>query len=690
MADVLIGVDTFDNLTGSAIELSAWTPTGTPALSGYSKHPTDADSAFAYHVDQTLYNNGADAFYLIDDAPASAEQYAELLTEWQSIPSNKGHGPVFRSDPTINHRYWFRPNPLNDQIELYRNFNGGSSTLLDTAPFDFVAGGTYLIRYEVSTNATGTVDIRVSVDGTPIVWSGAGGPTYVDSSASRITTAGRVGMSVQGGTHIRTHAIEFGTMSNPNAVTLDEINAAGPYLYQRAGAGVGSAAVAFSGGFSGDGSPTAIEVRVEDWTTGEALAGLDWSSAGITLGAGTWSGSRTVPGYDGWLRRRARWANETAVAAATAQRIGVGDRWPGVGQSNMRRMCEDGTGVTADGNTLQFEDTAAPTHTNPGYLIPPAANGARAFTKKLRQRLGVTQGFYNFGESSEALLAAYDNGNGYWLDLTAGAAYDDMLQAIAAIEAMGNAGWAGVPYSLGETEGGQLLATVEEERAGIELLIGRLRSALSIPDLPLYIVQTGRDTRAGKDDPAFHRVREAQAAAARTVASVHLAVVAYPFGLQGDGVHYSDQVGDGFDLMGDRLAEFIAYTRGVVGAVAPGPKALGFQAVDATHTQIKLQHGAGTDITSPAGTGWVRITDDGAVRAVSATARIDATTLEVTHAAVAGERGVQLAYGAAPNVTGAPVDDAGLPLWPAGDVPLLGNARELLSAAASYYHGGAL
>ena len=118
-----------------------------------------------------------------------------------------------------------------------------------------------------------------------------------------------------------------------------------------------------------------------------------------------------------------------------------------------------------------------------------------------------------------------------------------------------------------------------------------------------------------------------------------------------------------------------------------GPKITGFQPVTSTTTRVKLLHGAGTDITTPSGTAWIRVTDDGTPVTVSSIAREDASNLLVTHDAVSGTRALQFGYGATFSLTGIPVDNSAsaLPLWPAGEISQVQSG--LLKYAAAYYHG---
>lgn len=121
---------------------------------------------------------------------------------------------------------------------------------------------------------------------------------------------------------------------------------------------------------------------------------------------------------------------------------------------------------------------------------------------------------------------------------------------------------------------------------------------------------------------------------------------------QVDGIHMTNAA---IPLFEAQIAENFMAIAGVGGAVLEqGPRAVSAVAVYTTKTRVTLQHSTGADFTPTTGITGFTVSFDNGVTLLPATGiRIDATTVELTHAASGGVAPRVFAYaGMAPNITG--------------------------------------
>ena len=143
----------------------------------------------------------------------------------------------------------------------------------------------------------------------------------------------------------------------------------------------------------------------------------------------------------------------------------------------------------------------------------------------------------------------------------------------------------------------------------------------------------------------------------------------------GDTEHWD---ATGLSNSGKRWAQTANYVLGAGGGPAAWFIASG-AIVDATHTDVTVTHGQGTDFTPTSSITGFTVTDDNWIDTVtpSAAVRQSATVIRLTHSSLGATRRLRFDYGFNPDITGIPKDNSALqvPLvTPGYDIAVSGPA----------------
>lgn len=237
------------------------------------------------------------------------------------------------------------------------------------------------------------------------------------------------------------------------------------------------------------------------------------------------------------------------------------DLWLTAGQSNMVGRGDGSLAPTTDpalswewdedGTLVQLED---PGVADGGY-VPTDGSCVPAFANALAVETGRPSVFVRGAIGNTALLESNDTGQGNWSE--SGTRFNNAVNrattAIADVEAAGHTvGRVNVLWSQGETDasGGNDLDTYQ---AATEALLDRFRSALSWPDLKVYVFRTGTRDGGVEFEPAgYSVVRDGQDAACVARSGLVMvytkAIDFFDLGwMQDDEVHYNQ---DGYNDMG--------------------------------------------------------------------------------------------------------------------------------------------
>ena len=416
----------------------------------------------------------------------------------------------------------------------------------------------------------------------------------------------------------------------------------------------GNADLTISGTYTG--TPTAIEYRIVDHGTSNAVSGHNWQTLDASPSGGTFSGAVTDLQGGGWYNVDVRFSNATSITDEGANRFAVGALILCIGDSNSRRLFEDGTSYTQTQVGSQYTGS-----TNLGETIDvwaaTAASGARELIDALVPTLGVPVGLIKEGIGSTTLTSQGDTGAGYWTDATANEPWD---VTITDTDALGGSVecviWVG-----GANDAFQGLVS----EAQMETAFGTLRTQINADltpgythsVMPLLISQTGRDSTGGRDDDGYTDIREAQRDYTNDTANTYLAAVEIDLP-NGSGPHHSEA---GYQSLGERLGNAYLDVLGLT-ATYPGPSWGTWSASSTTETVVTLTHGEGSDFTPTSGITGFRVLDDGTPTTISSAVRTTATSITLTHTAISGTRTVDYMYGDEPTTSGAVIDNSALTL----------------------------
>lgn len=481
--------------------------------------------------------------------------------------------------------------------------------------------------------------------------------TVTIPAASLVTSSGDV-------TGANTFAI---TAYAPGTVTLTDLTDL--RVYQR-DASDQYDGLTVSGTYTNDSDgnpPSAIYYRIVEHGTDTAVPGHDWTVLDASPSGGVFSEVVNNIPSGGWYNLDTRWETDDSTIDGGSSRWGVGHLLLCIGQSNMRNLFQVGTSYAQTGVGSQYTGTTTLGESTDVWAAT-AASGARELVDAINSVTGLPVGLIKHAVGSTALVADADTGAGNWSTYGSGiyAAMKtdvDALGGVIEVVIMD----VGATDALRENNGGAPM-TISEHKAALVALAAQLNSDFSPGAgqsvIPFIISQTGRDTRGLTGaDVGYTAIREAQRQAARDNANIHLGAVNVGATLT-DGIHRNEA---GYRSTGVQLGNAWLNVLGET-AVAPHPTIARFEIVDATHTDIVITHGDGTDFTPTSSITGFRV-NDGAL-AVSAAARQSATSIRLTHASGTVTT-VDYMYGATPTVTGLVVDNTAiaLPLVPQEDIP---------------------
>lgn len=466
-----------------------------------------------------------------------------------------------------------------------------------------------------------------------------GGVITLDvASAGHAHLVGQASLYVSGtlaadnGTH--THGATSPGLVPGNAIAIADI--ADQRIFQRIG---NAAAVAISGAYAGT-IPDMVQARVlhgatviKDWTT----------LNGAMIGSGSWSGVLTDVPEGGMYRIevRGQTSDGTVLAnAAGTTEWGVGDIYGLIGSSSAERWFTIGTGYVPH-DLLKTYD---------GSWKAAASMGAAAVTfgNQAIADSGVPVAIMDYGVGGTRLSQWVSTAN------TSYAAFAAALAAVGPVRAVF------VVVGMNDARAGVIPSQAAHE-ANWRTLIGHIRADAGDPALPILIWGAQRCLQAGMDDQQFGWMRGAE----RTVgqdANVRLAVTTVDLPLITDNLHLTEAA---MVTAAQRMARTVGAMFHGTGIDWRAPEVTAVARVDDTTSDITITHHGGTDFAPVSGITGFEISNDAFVTLLSigAAVRQSANVIRMTHASTAGlPAQLRYQYGAAPDVTGAVNDNAGLPL----------------------------
>lgn len=433
---------------------------------------------------------------------------------------------------------------------------------------------------------------------------------------------------------------------------------------------------------SGGNPPDAIWYRFVAHGTDTPIAGHDWAELDPAPAGGVFLGVVDDVPAGGWYNVdvEARWPSETAQSLG-ANRFAVGDLYLVIIPSAARDFFQVGTSYVQTETGAQYTGTTDAGETLDVWA-PAAASGCRKLIDTIASATGRPVGLIKAGVGGSALVYTGASG-GYWTNLATGQPWDRCLEIM---DAVGDT-LAGIVFFVGANDAAPGTISEAAWEAGFATLRTRIAAEFApgrgMAEIPLFVMETGRGTLGDPphSDVGFHAIRSAAADVVEAFANVHHGAVLIDQALT-DGIHL-DEAGN--LAAAERVGHAIRAQLGET-AIYPGPRIRGYSLIDTTTTRVHLAQGAGTDFTPTSGIGTFSVELDG-VGWVSATgARVDATAIDLTHAA-GSVVNVRHGYGANPGIGTLVKDNSALtlPIWPTGDVPVLRAA--VLQYAAAYYAG---
>ncbi len=426
--------------------------------------------------------------------------------------------------------------------------------------------------------------------------------------------------------------------------------------------GATSGSPIFAGTYSGV-APSGVEARVLRVSDDSVVK--DWTAlSGVTIGGGSYSGKLAgVPQGAGYYRQ-VRCANATSVTASDAKAFMIGIGLACYGQSNMNAMLGASTAPeAANANTTLFDGT--------NWIAVPHADGARVLLNTIATVSGVpcfaTNGSQN-GTGLDALGKGH--GSGYY------AAF------LARVQAMQGAEFFLWRHGESAASGFGMLQAEYLSRLGTlhgDLATDLGRTKAQIPG----IVSTLATTSTGFDTVLWDDCQRTLIECG-TLPSIVMSHSNMDETLL-DGLHTN---GAGSYKAGKRYARAVTTLLGLTTGYAKFAISGGAVVSDTT-TTISIVHGSGTDFTPSTGiTGFEVSGDNGATWVTPTADRTNATTITLTHAALATDsnRKVRYQFGKSPDMSNPILDnsDMAAPLLPSAG---LIAPTPLASVPVPTYHG---
>lgn len=356
------------------------------------------------------------------------------------------------------------------------------------------------------------------------------------------------------------------------------------------------------------GTSSGLQRRVVLTGTSTVVSGYDWASAGGTFAGGVFSFVITGVPNGGWYDCQVRFADDVAVTA-TSQRWAQG-RWiMNAGQSNGLYQLSGAAfgGVVSDDKLRAYGASV----TAWGAITPPggnetgnaliAADGVPALI--IQAAIGGTSiASWQSGQSSYTAMMAH---------LTALADYGAGLDLLL--------------WDQGEAEV-QSGTSYSTHKAAIESFISSVRSALTLPNLPVVVGSLSTITTPTVSDANWNAVCRALKAVGAENANCYFVDRTDLTGA--DGIHLA---GAGQQAYGKRRGRAALAALGLATGYR-GPRVRKIDRIDATTYDVQLTHVLGTDITPSSGITGITVEDPSngnAALTVSSAARTGASTIRV-------------------------------------------------------------
>ncbi|KKP80005.1 MAG: hypothetical protein UR78_C0005G0045, partial [Candidatus Moranbacteria bacterium GW2011_GWF2_35_39] len=435
-------------------------------------------------------------------------------------------------------------------------------------------------------------------------------------------------------------------------------------------------------------TPTHIEVQVFNRTTDAVVqvGGNDWNTiTDEVIAAGAWSGSLSgIPKTNAWLGFTVRKSNETGTTYTSTNKIGVGYIVAYTGQSYMGYWI--GYGPFTPTEELTSNDLCSKfRHLTTGQSwVPPAytgwelntGTGSIPFANKLQSELDCPIGVLDYGMGGSALLQANATGLGYWLGTdTSTNWYYDLVDGIAVSDPIDRIKANALIWYQGYTDC-NVDVSYQDYYDGMTDLFALFRTTLDFANLPIFVVGQPRNTTTAVNSQSYTDVRVAQIDIAddnnETITIVAGQAVDQP--LYADGVHLAEA---GEISEAARYAQSVLWYEIGTGDYAwhRGPRAVGWKPIDATHTDIYIQHDGGTDFTPISGIDSFGVYNSDTTSWITATGeRQNATTVRLTHAS-ATITDIRILWGEHPVITNILRDNSTLtlPIEALQDFPYIPN-----------------
>lgn len=429
-------------------------------------------------------------------------------------------------------------------------------------------------------------------------------------------------------------------VGGPTDFTLTDISSG--RLFQRTKA-LTTGPVAASGTYTGP-DPNAVELQVLKVSDNSVVK--DWTTASATIAGGNWSATVTGVPQGGSYYVKARPSNAVGLAQTGANPFYVGILIIMYGQSNMANMSiTSASPPSAAAGTTYFSGSA--------WGAVPAGNGVREFLNAVTTATGVPAAAINGSISGSTIEYLRDEtasgGAGLFYAQMAAAGVTDGELCI---------------FMQGEGNANTAPATSEASyKNSISDLHGKLAAHLGRTKAQFPFVQAGLTTYGGtpdsNTDDTWSTIRTAQFHAAQEQPNVYFSHSNMDGARQSGDVYHLDAASQG--RQGKRFAQTVNSI--LLGTGGPAHfEITGAATVDGTHTNVTIAHSFGaTDFTPTSGiTGFQVSGDNGGTWIPASGARIDASTIQLTHSSIATDntRALRYQYGMLPDVS-APVKDNG-------------------------------
>lgn len=198
----------------------------------------------------------------------------------------------------------------------------------------------------------------------------------------------------------------------------------------------------------------------------------------------------------------------------------------------------------------------------------------------------------------------------------------------------------------------------------------------TVSSLPLILSSLGRATDASFNQPnsSWAIIQDALVNINTAYANMHYSHSNVPNPLSPDGIHWT---GAGYATSGAQYARTVQQLMGLQ-STRPRWFATAAARDTVTTTDVTVVHSMGTDFTPTSGITGFEVSNDNGASWVSATgARVNATTIRLTHADLGTvERLIRYQYGKTPDITAPVVDNGSL------NAPLSLTTTNLVAAGA--------